>query len=373
MGDPPATSLSADQQAALQHEKDAVADSLDSLRDLPTAEAAYQLALGNFDRAAAVVQSVGSGNVPPDIQIADTPRSTDVSFTNRLAVQLTPTVATNPWPAAGDLTQRALLEPALNHWLGTLLPDPALVRCTVQALAADDGHEQAAAGTVALVDLGVQPLDVVSIVRSQQQSGTAELEARIRHVFARANAVPDDAVVRMAFGDAGGAGAAPFAEVLPLADRLRSLLGSAKPLDARHFQSASKDAPQPLDNPGRLDLAELIARVTARLDAVRLLFRNPAAAPPVAPLERVLAAARVPGAPPATVDDLRASLLRIADTSFVAHFRCRPWAPGPSSWTRSPRKPTPSSHGTTRSHPRPIRKSRTSLPARRRSIARSRS
>jgi hypothetical protein len=314
------TALSAAQQAALQQEKDTIADSLDSLRDLFTAEAAYQLALGNFDRAAAVVQSVGSGTVPPDVQIVNTPRGTGISFTNRLAVQLSPAAAANPWPAVPALTQRALLDPALNQWLGSLLPDPAQVRCRVQALAADDGHVLADGG-LTLADLGLQPADVVSIVRSQpQQSSVAELEARVGYVFARANAVPDGAVVRISFGDPGSAGGASFAEVLPLADRLRRLLGSATPLDARHFQSASADMPQPPDNLGRVDVAELTARVTARLDAVRALFRNPAAAPPVPPLERVLADARAPGASPAAVEALRASLLGIADAGFVYAF-----------------------------------------------------
>ena len=319
-GIPQLTALSAAQQAALQQEKDAIADSLDSLRDLLTAEATYQLALGNFDRAAAIVQSVGSGSVPPDVQIVNTPRGTGISFTNRLAVQLSPAVAANPWPAVPALTPRALLEPALNHWLGSLLPDPAQVRCSVQAVAADDGHVLAA-GTVTLADLAIQPVDLVLITRSQpQQASVAELEARIGYVFARANAVPDGAVVRISFGDPGGAGVASFAEVLPLADRLRRLLGSARPLDARHFQSASKDTPQPPGNPGRIDFAELMTRVTVRLEAVRALFRNPAAGPPTPPLERVLADARAPGAPPATVEALRASLLGIADAGFVYAF-----------------------------------------------------
>src|SRR6185436_7697415 len=91
--------------------------------------------------------------------------------------------------------------------------------------------------------------------------------------FAGDRALADDVVVRIAFADAGGdAAARSFSEVLPLADRLRRLLGTARPLDARHFQSASKDAPAPPDNPGRLDVAELRARVGTRLAAVRALF-----------------------------------------------------------------------------------------------------
>jgi hypothetical protein len=216
---------------------------------------------------------------------------------------------------AGDPTPRALLEPALNAWLGSLIPDPDHVACGVQASAADGSV--LASGTVTLADLSLQPIDVVFLVRSQpQRASVAELEARIRLAFARANAVPDDAVVRIAFGDAGGAERS-FGEVLPLADRLRRLLGACRTLDARHFQSASKDAPQLPDNPGRLDMAEVRSRVGDALEAVRHLFRNPDPAPPTEPLERVLAAARTPGAPPAAIEALRASLLGIANAGFV--------------------------------------------------------
>lgn len=318
-GIPELTALSSDQKTALQQEKDNVKDTMDALRDLLTAEAAYQLALGNFDRAAAVVQSVGRGTVPPDIEVVNTPRGTDVSFTNRLAVQLSTAAQPDPWPGVGALTQRALLEPALNAWLGALLPDPAQVRCGVQATAADGSV--VANGIVSLADLGLQPIDVVYLVRSQPQpSSEAELESRVRLAFARAHGVPDDDVVRITFGDSGAVGVATFAEVLPLVDRLRRLLGACRPLNARHFQSASADAPQQAGNPGRVDTAELLARVEARLGALRKLFRTTDALPATPPLEHALAAARIAGAPPATVEALRTALLGIADAGFVYAF-----------------------------------------------------
>src|SRR6185503_12540609 len=116
--------------------------------------------------------------------------------------------------------------------------------------------------------------------------------------------------------DPGTPDTASFAEVLPLLDRLRRLLGSCRPLDARHFQSASKDSPQAPDNPGRIEVPKLLGRVQTRLDSVRKLFRDSAALPPVPPLEQVLADARVSGAPPATVEALRSALLAIANTGF---------------------------------------------------------
>jgi len=311
--------LSDDQKNALRQEKDGIANTLDSLRDLLTSEAAYQLALGNFDRAASVVQSIGDGTIPPDLEIIRTPRGTTISFTNRLVVQLSPTEARNPWPAVATVTPRALLEPALNHWLGTLMPNPDQIACYVRALDPDDRSEIAAA-TVTLADLGIQPIDFMYVARSQpQESSIAELEARVRYAFGRANGVGDAAIVQIAFADEGD-GVRPMAEVLPLAERLRRLVGSARTLNARHFQAPTPDAPVPADNPGLLDVAELRTRVGNRIEATRLLFRNAAVGPPIQPLERALADATAPGALAATVDALRTALRRIADAGFAYAF-----------------------------------------------------
>jgi hypothetical protein len=303
--------LDAAQRGAIEHEKDAIADTLDSLRDVLTAEAAYQLALGNFDRAAAVLRAAGDGTVPPDVEVLGTPRGTGISFTQRLAVSLSPTVVANPWPAV-PMTPRARLEPALNHWLGGLLGDPATIRCTAAGLD-QDGNVLVAAGApvegpVSLADLGVQPLDFVYMVRRQvEESGMAELEARVRNRFAHDRGLPDGTVVRVSFAAAGsGAGARPFAEALALGDRARRLLGAARPLGARHFQSASKDEPPPPDNPDRIDLAELRERVGAWTKEVRELF------PPLAAARS--AAEATPDL--ANAEALRAALVRIGDAGF---------------------------------------------------------
>lgn len=303
--------LSGAQRDAIIAEKAAIENSLDALRDVLTAESAYQLALGNFDRAAAVLQSVGSGTLPPELEVLNTPRGTALAFTQRLAVSLDAGAAPATW-APITPTERARLEPALNAWLGDLFGDPATIRCRVAAVDATGAvlHDGAGpiAGTVSLADLDLQPIDVVYTVRPQAEaSGAAELETRVRHAFASARGLADDVIVRITFADAGGGGARAFAEVLPLADRLRRLLGTARPLDARHFASASHDAAPAADNPGRIDVAELRARVATRIGAVRGILDD---------LKTAVDATRA-STLAADVTALRAALVAVARTGFA--------------------------------------------------------
>lgn len=309
-GIPELSSLSTAQKDALRGEKDAIESTLDALRDLLTAESAYQLALGNFDRAAAVLQSAGNGTVPPDVEVINTPRGSSIAFTQRLAVQFDTGVAVSPW--AATLSPRAELDPPLNAWLGDLLGAPDTIACRVAAIDAEGAVMSDGGGpiedTVTLADLDLQPIDFVLSVRSQTEpSGAAELETRIRYRFARDRSLPDDTIVRITFGDAGGDPALrPFAEVLPLADRLRKLLGTARPLDGSHFQSASSDTPGDPDNPGRIDTAELFTRVSTRVAAVRALFDG---------LQTAVNAART-STDAASIDALRVALVSIARAGF---------------------------------------------------------
>ncbi|MCP3994204.1 MAG: hypothetical protein GY722_03940 [bacterium] len=309
-GIPELSSLSTAQQKALRGEKAAIAHTLDALRDLMTAESAYQLALGNFDRAAAVLQSVGNGTAPPDIEVINTPRGSGISFTQRLAVQFDTRIVASPW--AATQSPRAELDPPLNAWLGDLLGTPDTIACRVAAIDVEgavlsDGGGPIE-GTVTLANLDLQPIDFVLLVRSQTEpSGAAELETRVRYRFVRDRSLPDDTIVRITFGDAGSNPALrSFAEVLPLADRMRKLLGTARSLDASHFQSASNDAPGDPDNLGRIDRAELRTRVNTRVAAVRALFGG---------LQTATDAART-STIAAVIDALRDTLVDIARAGF---------------------------------------------------------
>jgi hypothetical protein len=90
-----------DQGAAILAEQSALLDTLDAVKDLLLAENAFQLARGNFDRVAAVSLAQKEAHIPPDLEVINTPRGTEFTFTNRVTLHfedLDPDVdANNPW------------------------------------------------------------------------------------------------------------------------------------------------------------------------------------------------------------------------------------------------------------------------------------
>ena len=140
--------------------RDQLRDLLDALKDVVTSETAYQLALGNFDRSAAIVQSLSAAVAPPEIEVSRSARGTDLAFTQRLTIEFDPAMVANPW-AGIALTPRARLEPPLNGWIGGLLGDPARFACKVTLTEAGATADV----SVRLSELLLQPLDLLQVAR----------------------------------------------------------------------------------------------------------------------------------------------------------------------------------------------------------------
>src|SRR5205085_9044034 len=180
------------------------------------------------------------------------------------------------------MTRRARTEPAFNSRIGTMLGDPAAIRCTVKAVDENDvtlvdGGGNPIEGVVTLADLNVQPLDFTFLIRKKiDATGYSEIESRVRHKFARTFSVPDSTIVKIEFAN-GGAGAPAvrsFAEILPFANAIREMTGSARPLQAQDFAPASKTLTTASENPGNLDVLELQSRVEGIRADVDLLFAD---------------------------------------------------------------------------------------------------
>jgi len=292
--------LDAAQIDALRKEKSNIENSLDALRDILTAECAYQLALGNFDRASAVMQAISGGQLPVEIEVVSSSRGTDLGFTNRVALHFDPNVTANPWPGIA-MTARANAEPALNHWIASLLGDPATVRCKVETVGA-----AVISDFVTLANLQLQPIDVVYLTRkSAEDAGPAEIERRVRHAFATAKSIDDAIVVKIEFANAGASAMRSFAEILPLADAVRESIGKARPLTAQDFAPPSKNVAMPPENPGNIDAPELTTRVANIRAAFDGLFND---------------LTNEVGAMTPDADALRSKLIAVAGAGFAHAF-----------------------------------------------------
>jgi hypothetical protein len=292
---PVAQQPNSNQGAAIVAEQDALRDTLDAVKDLLMAENAYQLVRGNFDRVAAVSLSQKDAHVPPQLEVIETPRSTEFTFTNRVTLHFpdldSAVPASNPWPGI-DLTPRAQAEAGMNRWLGAViarLPEKILCEATRIDHDADGKEIPAGAHQVSVSDLGVQPVDFVWLVSAgpdpdntggdpdlkTRTGGASELEIRIAFQYRRAHGVADDQTVRISFSPNVAADEITFAELFPLARHVRGLLMESRAINAEDFLPAAggKETTIPVDrkNPKGFDAAELRTRVQAALNALSSL------------------------------------------------------------------------------------------------------
>ena len=314
----PNPALSADQINALRIEKDNIANTLDALRDMLTSESAFQLALGNFDRAAAVMQAISDSHMPPDIQVIDSARGTDLSFTNRMCIHFDSSLTTNPWPAV-PMNAKANTETGLNNWMGNLLGDPANIRCLAKAVDKNGNVLTRSDNTpiqnfISLQDLQIQPIDFIYLIRNRlESSGTSELETRIHYFFAKKNSLTDDTIVKIEFTQTD-APANPdvksFAEILPFANYIRDLVSGSRTLKARDYDSSSKKVTVLSDNPDNINVTDLQTRVQNTFDNFSTLILQ---------LQTAVDDAITIKTEP-VVNFLRDQLKAVADAGFVFAF-----------------------------------------------------
>ena len=292
---PVAQRPNANQGAAIVAEQDALRDTLDAVKDLLMAENAYQLVRGNFDRVAAVSLSQKDAHVPPALEVVETPRGTEFTFTNRVTLHfddLDPAAAaSNPWPGI-NMTPRAKAEAGMNKWLASVIARlPEKILCEASRVDHDAGGNEIPADIhpVSVSDLELQPIDFVWLVSAgpdpdhpgsdpdlkTRSGGATELETRIAFQYRRAHGINDDQIVRIRFSPAVAADEITFAELFPLARHLRGLLMESRALNAEDFLPAAggKETAIPVNknNPKGLDAAELRTRVQAALNALAAL------------------------------------------------------------------------------------------------------
>lgn len=220
-GMPPA---GVDQQRVIDKAVDRLRNVRDAVADLALAEGVHQAAQGNFDRVGATLAAYSEGHHPPDPDVVRTP-STGQVLTHRIGLQLQPGLGQ---PATAP-TPRSVAEPALNQWLLDTLPAPDAIAC--RAHWEDPVSAAERSEFVTMGQLGLQPLDLLELVRTADDPAMSELDDRVvAHTLAKRTPRPD-ARLEISYMEAGPGTVTVF-EAAPLIAHARGLVSAARPLRA---------------------------------------------------------------------------------------------------------------------------------------------
>ncbi len=241
-----------DEAKAINAEAERLIESQDAVADLALSEGVYQAVLGNYDRVASTYDAFARGNFPPEPDVVRTPFE-GIGLTHRVALHLDAGADPTVSPVAAPVTPRAFAEPALNSWLAGRLPPLADVGCVVEFRDAPTGATTI--GDVNLEQLGLQPADLLVLVRDNDRQAMSELDDRIlRFAFATMDPRPD-VPVTIRYMAKGGASFSVF-ELMPLLRYLRSLVTRSRPLKSTDLtlmneSSRARESEQFID-PARL-------------------------------------------------------------------------------------------------------------------------
>lgn len=198
-----------------------IAEILDALGDLSTAEGVYQVMRGNFTRAGGLLDALSRGEQAPDPEIVASPRS-GTDLTHRVVLLSTDT----PQPPAGH--PRAVAEPRLDSWLGTVLTNQLVVKCRATADVAGVPQNE----DVDLAALKLSPIDMLSLADAVDQPEGSELEQRAIYV-AKQVFPPDVGKVAVTFDRhllGLAANELSFPELVVVLRAVRDLVAAARPL-----------------------------------------------------------------------------------------------------------------------------------------------
>lgn len=233
---------------ALLRALDDLADAMDALGDLAVSESVFQIARGNFDRAAAVMSAAAEGRAMPEPEVVHTPRTGRLLSQKLLLAipsidavplaygrpdHLTTRDAARPTGWRGcPLGPRAAVEPGFNSWVGSLLgPADEIV-----ALVSNPATPSAAAVEVTATQLGLQPLDLVHEFDGGIQQGLERIAARVaalvRPPLTLPGSEPGVLVELRTRRPSWGMSRKTFFEVAPLLSAVRKLAGEARAANA---------------------------------------------------------------------------------------------------------------------------------------------
>ena len=166
----------ANQTQAINDEVTRLLDINDAVADLAMAESVHQVVLGNYERAASVLDTYSKGHFPPTPDVVKTPRS-GITLTHRVGLQFR--AGLNHILGDAGVTPRMCAEPAINNWLADILPPTEHMVCVVKYR--DRTTTSTTAAQVSMRDLGLAPLDVLYLVNTDNEQAMSTLDDLVMH------------------------------------------------------------------------------------------------------------------------------------------------------------------------------------------------
>jgi hypothetical protein len=211
----------------------------DAVADLALAESVHQVVLGNYERAAATLDTYSKGNFPPTPDVIQTPRS-GIQLTHRVALQF----KTDRSFTLGDsgVTPRMVAEPAMHDWLNQIMPAMAAIVCVVSFVNRlndlDEEHE------ISLQDIGLASIDLLYLLNVESDQAASALDDLIvQHVLTSYTPRLDQAIV-IAYTHKLDTSKISVFEITSLIASLRALLLKSRPLTAADTKLANEAAKQ---------------------------------------------------------------------------------------------------------------------------------
>ena len=231
----------------------------DSLSDLVMAESVYHLVQSNTSGASAAFDTA-IGQPAPDPAVVQQPRG-GTSLTHRLAVVL----GDDPVVVPGN-NARSKAEPYLHTWVGGLLGDLNKLVCKVDFTSG----VVASPRKVTAAELGLEPLDLLSLTRSVAVAAVAsdahatELDRRVRDVILKSDANAKD--IAITYDIPAAPDERTFAHAFELAKSIANVLSSARALRPEDLVLPQDVPATPNPAPADTRAASALADFKAKLD-----------------------------------------------------------------------------------------------------------
>ena len=199
-----------------------IIDIADAIADMGMAESVHHVVMGNYDRAAGVLEAYSKGNYPQEPDVIRTPRS-GATLTHRISI---PMQYVDLDAGAGP---RAQSEPSLNHWVTAILPALSSIVCRCSYMSRADGLRKDV--EISLQDIGLTPIDLLYMVNALDTRALNELDDRfIHHIHTTADPLIDGTMSLNYTEDSADTAKLSVFQVMPLIRSLRTLAVESAPL-----------------------------------------------------------------------------------------------------------------------------------------------